>query len=66
MNVFELNEHLEHVQANYKNTRQLDECIQRLVQVCKSDQIIAIAEVRGFKKIASAVRRWQRNPVFTV
>lgn len=63
MTVFELNAHLEHVQANYRNTRQLDECIERLVEFCPPAQIEAIASVRGFKKIASAARRYMRRPV---
>lgn len=63
MTAFELNEHLEHLQANYQTTRQLDLCVQRLLEVALPQQIIALARVRGFKHIASAVRRAVRNPV---
>jgi len=60
-NALELNEQLEHVQANFKNAAQLDQCIERLVQHVAPQQIEEIARLRGFPKIASAARRWARS-----
>lgn len=60
-NALELNEHLEHIQATFKNTAQLDQCIARLVEYVAPQQIEEIARLRGFPKIASAARRWARS-----